>query len=281
MGQPKNLLQAIRSNLVQLHAVGVARALVSALDCVAAVVVGVLPLKETMEDISFSRLRNNMRNLIEGLNNVIQQESATRVCNLVSSGQGEEWIDWLRRLRNTWIHRGEQPVFMVDPNSLYGPSRALRAEVTWRLPEDPYVPEVWRMALERLQRKEEGSTGFLYPLREDAVSTFHELLKRSVNLIDAIGKELSEVWDWRRDNCRNQPVEDQWPIKNRYKEAIRKARFKGFAPNAMPSKPLYIVLCHPSDFKRWKTAALVDARDVAQVWGKFFSQMACDSSDVS
>gem|GEM_PF-3166453 len=292
MYRPKNLLQAICPNLVQLHAVGVARALVSALDCVAAVVVGVLPLQmpkgkgkwKGMEQITFSFLRGNMRELIkdsglqEKKDSYVQWKTGMELCNLISSDERKGWIDWLLQLRNTWIHRGRQTVFQVSPSELYGSTGLLRDKVTWRLPKDPDIHEVWRMAQESLLGKGEDSMGFCHLLAGDAVSSFKRLLEECRTLIDTIGKELLEVWDWRKNNCQDQPVKEQWPNVERQKDAIKKAGFQGLARNPMPGRPGCLRI-NPYNYKRLKAAALHD-QGFADVWEPFFRWLASDNDSV-
>ncbi|WP_178087643.1 hypothetical protein [Methylacidimicrobium cyclopophantes] len=189
--------------------------------------------------------------------------------NLVCSDGGEGWIDWLLGLRNTWMHRGRQTVFHeVSLSGLYGPAEAPLAKVTWRLPKDPDIPEVCRMAQASLLSKGEDSMGFCHLLAGDAVSSFKGLLEGCIALIDTIGKELLEVWDWRKSNCQDQPVKEQWPNAERQKDAIKRAGFQGLARNPMPGRPGCLPI-NPYDYKRLKAAALHD-QDVAAVWGSFF-----------
>ncbi len=236
----------------RLHVAGVVRAFASALDCAAGAIVGVVALPMSILKADFRKVRKhlNKSSMAPKRAAKIQTEFGGRLEDLIAAAGPEGWLDWTLDFRNMLVHRGrrlEHGQFVPRMPFLYGHDAQplVRIRKVTHLPRDPARSDV-EVSLDPLHT---------LVLSEDVEQTLTGLLTSTMTLIDMIGRELCEVWNWRRENPRSpcQPKE-QWPNGR----SIASSTFLGYAPGTFELDPSMAVV-HPEVAHRFRSAALDDA----------------------
>ena len=240
--------------LATLHAVGFFRALVGALDCLGASIVGVLALPKNIQYADLKVAKDALRNATYP----IQSDFASKLNQAISDAGPKGWIEWLTDFRNMAIHRGRRfTIAQVIPRRppLLGPTgkvipRAMRGE---HLPSDPCRSQVEAFL-------DEARPGVL---TEHAEATIRGALDSSVVAIRNLCAELVTAWRTRRSypSLINQPREN-WPGT----APSGSTQFNGYRPGTLPFDPAKWAW-HRDIGKQFKSAALSD--DLRHLWSTF------------
>lgn len=242
-----------RGPLAETDRDGLLRALCSALDCLAALTIGVYPLPDRIKTASFSRTfpRSPERHGHDPLAEI-------RATVLRHNAGG--WLHWMLDYRNMLIHRGLRLQFHEsEPDTtILGPSRIpARFRTRRHLPRSPSLSDIEAFV--------DADSAEAYMIREDARETLEGLLVRSERLIDDISARLLSRWTVRRDNPQValQPFAQQW----RQAGPNERSNFKGFSPDDGTVSGSSFLL-NPSSEHRFSAALVTD--DLRNLWDKPF-----------
>lgn len=249
-------LESLGPEIVRLHEVGVVRALSGALDCAAGTVIGVmaLPLSILKADFlgvlrHFSRTRTAPTTDGERL----QQQFALQLTETIGHVGPAGWLDWVLSFRNMLVHRGRRIEIgqFVPREPVLRDARGrpiLRARVITHLPIEPdrsdvdvhLEPNLPPVLTEDVKQTLEGATGSVRAL------------------IEALGEQLAEAWEWRTAHATElaQPIA-QWPRVGDEARPNQQQPFAGYAPSSYPYAP-GMFSSHPNTVKRMLAAALMD-----------------------
>lgn len=243
-----------RGTLADLHRDGVLIALASTLDCLAAAIIGVVPLPLPIKMASFRKTRR----CVEGLGVPECTKARERLKDILDEADREGWIDWMLDYRNTLVHRGRRQQFnelesastIVSPHGFPARSRARRY-----LPSNP--------ALSDIEAFLAADSADEFALREDACQTLRGLLEHEARLVDGVVRVLRWVWRERKaePSARRQPFEKQWP-------RPKGADLCGFAGFTRSRSEMTgeSILANPTLRKRLGAALVDDSR--RQEWAK-------------
>lgn len=237
-----------------MHCAGVFRAAASALDCMAAAVVGVEALPTAIFRADFNSLRGFLG---RGANEERYRVLRERIESFVAAAGPPGWIEWTIEMRNMLVHRGRRMLFAsFTPHSTgildgTGTTEHLRTEVQEFLPRLPGCSEVQAMITG-------GLAGLL--LAGEAVTTCRGVLRSTRKLLEACAEHLLATWIARRKDAGQirQPAE-QW------KHILLKnpISFAGYSTETFKADELRLA----SEVERRFGAAGVLDRDRATVWG--------------
>ncbi len=249
--------------LRDLHVVGFFRAVGSALDCLAAAVVGVLGLPLNIQKTSLSKVRKFAEQK-EAEQKEIEPASAEErvwkptfgaLTNFDSEKPG--WLTWTLSYRNTLVHRGRPATqfSLVPQRTLDRPGSAIphvRTSERMLLPRDP-----GRSTVEVLQ----GSDTPV--LTEDARTTMECVFELARQGCETLAVPLLDAWaDRRADRSLIAQPRKQWPDV----PSAEPSTFKGCAPGSEEYKPA-LLSTGPDMTRRMKAASLLDD-DLAN-WSSF------------
>jgi hypothetical protein len=236
--------------MCELHLLGVVRALSGALDCLAGVVIGVAALPTDILKADFGVLLGRVLpglTYSENEGGKRQVQLAQDLGSLISSCGPSGWLEWLLDYRNMLVHRGRRLTISQIAESdvrLYGPNgNPLRkSRVVRHLPKDPARSEV------EVMRRD----GRMSILNEDAGDTIQGVIGSTRELVQMVGTQLVDLWQWRRQNptALRQPME-QWK-RGASDETLE---FVGYKPGSHRYQPRQIV-AHPDTVTRLRSAAL-------------------------
>jgi hypothetical protein len=202
--------------------VAVFRACGSALDCVAAVCIGLLRVPSSIRRASFSRVRRL------GVDQAPSDAHSTLWKQLDALiKQGDEpagWIDWALELRNAYLHRGRPLQILVqrelDMPRLYLPPDALREVTLERLRADPHLPSrPWIPDMDQMAEAKTRVGDTI--LNEPATVTLRSLSEVVQALVESVGNWLVTAWE-EHVTLREAPAQ-AWDL-----EIERFQRFAGF-----------------------------------------------------
>jgi hypothetical protein len=250
--RPRSPHDQLCPDFMSLHQAGLIRAIASALDCLASVIIGVAALPQSILKADF-RLAHNALVRIDGAASTgakAQAEFAARLEGAISAAGPQGWLDWTLDLRNMLVHRGrriELGQYLPVQPVLFGPDGqpAPRARRISHLPLDPgrsdievFVDTPWNMVL-----------------HEDGERTLRGLMDSTALMLEAAAYHLLNLWQWRRDHYGDlpQPAE-QW--KNG--RSNHSTGFRGYAPGSLALEPS-MGMMHPATARRLHAAALDDA----------------------
>jgi hypothetical protein len=252
---PATPAEHLTTEFVSLHRIGLVRALASALDCVAGVVVGAVAVPDSIAKASWPRLRRWFKDLkpkdgdVVGL---VQQEFGETLEKAITECGPAGWLDWVLDYRNMVVHRGRR-----IETGMYEPTRIPRLDAAGEiqpviaplmsLPRDPARSDVEVML-------DEGQPSAPV-LTEVAEMTVLGALASTRQLVDWLGVLVSDFVEWRRQNPGQliQPPQ-QWP--NGPSDA--KADFQGYHPGSLNFDPT-IMVSGPVVLQRLRSAALDDS----------------------
>lgn len=243
-----------RNRLTRLHAAGCVRALVGALDCLGAVIIGVLALNASIMRASFGDVRNSLQKIAQresrkpGIR--IQREFAMQFEKIVNSSGPTGWIEWMFSFRNMLVHRGRRfDIGQIVPRDevLFGPdgNRLPRARRVTMLPFHPAFSDIEVLAWPEATPV----------LTEPAEVTLRGLLSSTKCMLEQAGCALLAVWNARKEtpDALTQPVQ-QWPT---LPATPPEAGFTGYRPGAVPYNPS-VLNVHPQVVLRLSAAAVLD-----------------------
>lgn len=244
----------LHGHMVDLHIAGVLRALGSALDCLAAVIIGTLPLKLPIMRASFARdLLDKLTALPSAGGTAapgVHQQAEFRdafVDELTAAGPAH-WHDWIIGYRNMLVHRGRRISTNVIVNT-GGSAPRNGAELV--LPSEPELSQVeaWARWGNHL-----GCGQGSYNFSETAKETLRRAQGAVSRVVARTCELLLPLWRARRADPAMllQPVE-QWPRI----PCVTPSGFGGFLPESFPVD-LRTLVGSPDMVRRMKVAALDD-----------------------
>jgi hypothetical protein len=239
----------IHERLIDLHIAGTLRALASVLDCLAAVIIGVLPLKLAILKASFARDLSNLEPQIaqfprdSGQAQVMRHFQSTFQSTIEKAGPSH-WHDWILGYRNMLVHRGRRIGTNV-PRAV-APRRWHAEQV---LPSEPELSQVeaWARWGNKL---DSGQGSFVFT--ETAQDTLQRAQGAVARLTSGTCECLLDIWRQRRANpsLLPQPAQ-QWP---RIPYA-QPSGFAGFHAQSFPFDP-ETLMGNPDMLRRIRVAAL-------------------------
>ncbi len=139
-------------DMCDLHLLGVARALSGALDCFAAVIIGVMALRTSILRADFGVLRHRILSRLSSPTDDgqrMQSDFAATLESLIARHGPTGWLNWVLDFRHMLVHRGRRLTtsqFVPRSTTLYGPDGRLipRVRVVRQLPRDPGRSDVRR-----------------------------------------------------------------------------------------------------------------------------------------
>jgi hypothetical protein len=243
--------EQLSPEFIRIHQAGIIRALASALDCLAGVIIGVAALPISILRADFDRARARLSKVTGAANDgeKMQAEFAGRFeANIANCGP-PGWLDWTLDFRNMLVHRGrrfEIGQFLPKTPPLFGADGLplLRARRATHLPRDPGRSDV-EVALD---------TPWTMVLGEESERTLQGLIGSTKSLVETAAIDLLELWRWRRNNSGslNQPAA-QWSNGR----STQSTGFNGYAPGTLAVEP-GMAMVHPITARRFQAAALDD-----------------------
>lgn len=244
--------EQLAPDLIRIHQAGLIRAVASALDCLAGVVIGVAALPQNILKADFKQARTVLSR-IDGAASIgakAQAEFAMRLESAIAAAGPQGWLDWTLDLRNMLVHRGrriELGQYLPITPVLLGPdgNSAPRAHRVSHLPRDPgrsdievFIDTPWNMVL-----------------HEEGTGTLQGIMNSTGLLLEAAAEHLLDLWRWRRAHPADlgQPKE-QWKLG----PSNQSVGFSGYAPGSLPLEPS-LGMMHPATARRFHAAALVDS----------------------
>jgi hypothetical protein len=201
---PRSAADELPLNLMNLHVSRFFRAAGSALDCVGALIVGVLALPTPILKADLGNARRTLRDTVARGEDPagLLSEAQARVDALISSAGPRAWLQWANDYRNMLVHRGRRlNMHMLVPNtSLSGPDGrpVLRAKAVHLLTRDPARSDIESLV-----------EGMPVMLSEPAETTLNEVFKSTV---DFMARQLATAWIKRRATPKLLPQpRSQWP----------------------------------------------------------------------
>lgn len=212
------------NKLEGMHVCGFFQAIGSTLDCLGAVIIGVLGLDTRLRisDIAKAEKALNKLPLTGTAGNKIQLDFKAFFESVKSSSGVPGWLEWSDRYRNIFIHRGRRITFnLVTPRpglvlDKDGQRRAITSS-TMHLVREPDKSDA------------EGMMHRNVALNEDADTTLSGIFKSCRDMEETICERLVEIWQARRadPSLIEQPT-SQWEAN------IRVCNFPGYDPRAPP-----------------------------------------------
>lgn len=207
---------------INTHCVGFFRAIGSALDCMAALVIGICAIEKEIVTSGFSSIDVKKLNAEKGVFSGC--ESFQKLLFIFSDDLS--WIEYVSDLRNTYVHRSRrlhvEELKVVDENPRLLSHRGfpiLRSEIIRHLPAAPFLTDVETMGIYK------GKNAYL---NEDYLLTLDEAYKKTFELLSSISVTLPGIWSFRKDNkIRVSQCMFQWNTK-RIVKRIKQNWFTGF-----------------------------------------------------
>lgn len=228
--KPEAAIDELPSLLGPLHVVGAVRALASAIDCLAASIIGVVALPTSIILADWPTLRK-VKPTGAGPGLVLQDGLLRTLWAQEGAAGPTGWLDWLLSFRNMLVHRARR--FVTYNVRTYGSGRlavpgAKAVVADYLLPRDPKRSDVdvWRAM---------GASAGL--LTEPARQTLEGAESSVLKLCEMVAAELLEVWRRRRatPGLLEQP-KAQWPSES----ASPIAPFAGYSPGTSPVSPVIL-----------------------------------------
>ncbi len=249
--RPRCACEQLAPDLVRMHQAGLIRAIASALDCLAGVIIGVAAWPQSILKADFKQARTVLAR-IDGSASAgtkAQADFAALLESAIADAGPQGWLDWTLDLRNMLVHRGrriELGQYLPITPVLSGPDgrSAPRARRVSHLPRDPgrsdievFIDTPWVV------------------LHEEEARTLQGAMNSTVLLLEAAAGHLLDLWQWRRSHPGDllQPAV-QW--KNG--PSKESTGFNGYAPDSPRLKPS-MGMMHPTMARRLKAAAVDDA----------------------
>lgn len=232
---------------IGLHTVGCFQALGSALDCLAAVIIGVLALPDRLIRADVVGVQKTLAKAqVLAAANGLRQPTAD-VLEAAKDSPVDGWLDWVLSYRNTLVHR-PRPVsihqLVPKPSILDAQGRPhLRTELIDHLATEPGLSDIEAM-----------SSSFRAVLTEAAEVSLRHAVYGTRDLIEGVSGTLLPAWVARRSapGLLAQPA-SQWPNVPMHAPL----GFEGFAPDSAPYLP-DTMTAHPGLGRRMKVAAVLD-----------------------
>lgn len=243
------------NRLEGLNLCGFFRGIGSSLDCLGAVIIGVLGLDTSLRHSSINIAERVLSDVKASgsLGTHLQIDFRDFFQSVKKSTGPEDWLDWADQYRNMFVHRGRRITHnQVHPRE----PRLYDSTGNWI----PRATSTLHLAKYPDKSDAETLIKLNMVLNEDADTTFKGVFRSTRELEEAICKRLLSIWEQRRTNPSliEQP-EGQWSDKK-----LRKCVFVGYHPNAEPLNPNEIT-GNPVLFNRMLAASADDAHR-ADIW---------------
>lgn len=238
------------STMERLHVAGVARAVASALDCLAAGIVGVAGLPIPIYSVGFKQVLKFTVKPQEPDHpgGRAQNDLLARLKVHMGEAGPDGWLTWVLEYRNMLVHKGRQ----IQPSVLKptgtrlhtpGPDQVLGVTPFPLLPKEPGLSEIDAL---RVAAKRQ-----VY-LTEHASVTLDGVLSSTVGFIELVGADLLQLWKTRRaqPGLISQPAK-QWPADSGEVES----KFAGYREGQVEVAPDTVV-GPPTLAPRLKAASL-------------------------
>ncbi len=254
----RSVFEQLLPDLVRMHQAGAVRAVASALDCLAGVVIGVAALEQSILRADFKDVRKLLGKIAKQANSdvsvapgvIMQAKLARRLEEAICLAGPKGWLDWVLDLRNMLVHRGrrvERGQYLALESRLLGPDGhpILRAQRVGHLPRDPGRSDIEVLLDEPCH----------LVLHEEEACTLRGIIDSTIVLLEMVAKELSDLWRWRRTSPGElrQPVH-QWP-KGPSKHTTG---FNGHAPGSLSFEPAMGIV-NPKEERRFRAASVCDS----------------------
>jgi len=250
---PRNVWEYLFATRADAHRTQMVLSLASALDCMAATIVGVCAVPVQIKATQFGVIRRELRTSrkkprtpqAEALHSSVAQEIGSAIEKSGPPG----WRDWLARYRNALMHRGlrQEPHALSDETGLVDPdSRPAAVRDTAHLPNHPGFSEIEAF----LAANPIGAIG----LSENAGTTLEQLTSSAVDLTERLSARLIDVWQERREHPQDtpQPFNEQW----KRPDGKEWSEFAGYSPGSAPIDPRGAI--QNPDFRTRLLAAALD-----------------------
>jgi hypothetical protein len=238
----KQTADQIPDLLADIHTVGFFRAVTSAMDCLAGVVIGVLGLPQA---ILKADLANVMKAEFKNLGPE-QQDALSEVKKLTIEGQPEGWLAWVDGIRNMFMHRPRRLNAVSfapreDYRGIVEPVRQRAVRMAWPTRHLPMEPGLSDMAALIDGPKD-------LALNEDVLTTLRGVMDSMLKICGAIAISLSAFWVRRRTDPKlvTQP-------KQVGKMVIERTKFLGYTGKG--PYPFDVISTNPSTVDRIVTAS--------------------------
>lgn len=222
---PKSPFDELQRKLEELHICGFFRAIGSSLDCLGALIIGVLALPVGLRRSDIRKAENKLNNVIDNGNqgSQIQIEFKDFFEDLKKSCGSKDWLEWADQYRNMYVHRGRRTIFQAVTAREVKIFNAngqliLRAELELHLAKYPDRSEI-----EAFIKSKNIN------LNEEAEVTISGIFDSCRTLIETTCEKLLNVWKLRRNN----PIVLEQPV-TQWKDAIRECEFTGYDSKASP-----------------------------------------------
>jgi hypothetical protein len=233
----------------RLHIGGFFRSIGSTLDCLGAVIVGILGLPISLRKADIVAVRNVLAGLKDDGTQTLktQLDFSAHLEDVISASGPEGWLTWTTQYRHMYVHRGRRLIlshFAESDIVIYGPDHKPlppRIHIEQHLSKSPDKSDVEAMIKSKTPI-----------LNENAEITLKGIFSSSRQLVDDISEKLVDIWQQRLTQrlLITQPIV-QW--KNKPKANA----FNGYDPSA-PSLDIGEIISHPILGKRFKAAAVFD-----------------------
>jgi hypothetical protein len=240
-------IDELPSRLGDLHVCGFFQAIGSSLDCLSALVVGVLGLPTGLRRCDVGTMEAALERIPKTA--PAQQSGFPDFYDSTKSGAGpDDWLNWTNQVRNMLIHRGRRIIhhsLVQRANPLLDSKgkTILRCDATTHLPKDPDRTDVeaWIRSPDIV-------------LSEDAGVTLNGVFVSCSKFEREICERLVSVWQDRRTNPALIAQPDlQWD------QNIRSSNFNGYKPSGGALRgPGVVVMSNPIVVQRMKSSAVMD-----------------------
>jgi hypothetical protein len=238
-----------------LHVAGFYRAIGSALDCLAALLIGVGALELEIFGTTWRSSLRRVRQLAQmSPDEDPRRDFARSILSAQDLAGPKDWLTWTIALRNMLVHRARRMnirltmprgrlIAVDEQGRKYRPLRVVPASS-----KDPSLSEVEVML--------EGDSPLEVLLHETSEETMTGALRSVTTFVEEASGLMLEFWRRRRINPSlvMQPLLTQWPGLPRTSHD----GFVGYAPKTFSSEFLSMIAVHPNDGKRMKAAAVLD-----------------------
>jgi hypothetical protein len=212
------------NKLDELHRAGFFRAIGSSLDCLGAVVIGVLGLQTSLRHSSIDSARRTLSK-IEDLGTAktkLQIEFGNFLEQSIKSSGPEDWLEWADQYRNMFVHRGRRLTY----NQVFPTVPPFYSAGAWRTKASSNV----HLAKYPDKSDAEAFIKVDMVLNEPADSSLRGVFDSTRRLEHSICSRLLSIWRERRnDPSLIEQPETQWTNKR-----LRACTFQGYDTNVEP-----------------------------------------------
>lgn len=234
-------LDDLDSYIANMNLKGVFVSICSAIDCLSAVVVGIMGLETDIFKIGYPSLRAHLENGKDFNYAKGVQRTLLKTLNEFEAESGPDgWRKWVFDYRNMTIHRGRQMHFGT---ALYDGKEGgrIKTKAVNLLTSNPAVSEIESMKDQIIQ-----------PLSEDGRVTIDCSLQSCLKFCELVIAYQEEIWELRISNIDEivQPKTQWKTIRNGHRD-----QFVGFKAGTV-SNVFDMLTTNPEFIRRMKTSAL-------------------------